>query len=56
MTEWKAMADGLARALRSRPCNCEQKYLDGKPEPVTTKRCSRCLELERYDDMVQVSP
>ena len=47
--DWRAIADNLARALRSRPCNCERKYVKGEALMAVTRQCSRCAELEAYE-------
>lgn len=49
---WRDTADALARALRSRPCNCERKYVKGEALMRVTRQCSRCAELERYEAAV----
>lgn len=46
---WRAIAENLARALRSRPCNCERKYVKGEALMAVIRQCSRCAELEAYE-------
>ena len=55
--DWRAIADNLARALRSRPCNCEMdRMADGRIKSYehVKKQCSRCAVLDRYDRAVCV--
>ena len=55
LIDWRDTADALARALRSRPCNCElDRMADGRIKSYehVKKQCSRCAELEAYEAAV----
>lgn len=54
-TDLPRVAEKLYRALKSRPCSCEKRWQDGKPDMVTVRECSRCMALADYDAVTEAS-